>query len=97
MIKRLVKMTFKENSCEQFESIFYHYREKIASAHGCQHLELWRDVDHPNIYFTYSIWEGTDDLEQYRHSETFKVVWPLTKALFEAPAVVHTVHEKELK
>jgi heme-degrading monooxygenase HmoA len=97
MIKRLVKMTFKENSCDQFESIFYSYRDKIAGAQGCQHLELWKDIDQPNVYFTYSIWEDVADLERYRHSDTFKVVWPLTKALFESPAVVSTVYEKEKK
>lgn len=95
MIKRLVKMTFRADACEKFESIFEDYREKIAGASGCKHLELWRDVDQQNVYFTFSIWERLSDLEVYRNSETFKVVWPMTKALFDAPAVVHTVQEKQ--
>ena len=94
MIKRLVKMTFDTRHCEAFESLFDAYRSKIASAEGCTHLELWKDVNESNVYFTYSHWLEVKYLEQYRESATFKEVWPLTKKLFIAAPQVWTVEQK---
>jgi len=45
-------------------------------------LELWRDANTPNIFFTYSFWNSEDDLNAYRHSELFRKTWKETKALF---------------
>jgi len=94
MIKRLVKMTFDPALCDQFDELFERYKEKIRSTHGCSHLELWKDIDYPNVYFTYSHWDSVGHLEGYRHSTTFKEVWPMTKKLFIAPAEVWTINEK---
>jgi quinol monooxygenase YgiN len=74
--------------------LFDQYKTKIRKSDGCLHLELWKDLDRPNIYFTYSHWESLEYLNQYRDSSTFKDVWPLTKKLFIAPAEVWTVQEK---
>jgi len=94
MIKRLVKMTFDPQQCIAFEELFDQYKSKIAAAEGCTHLELWRDIHEPNVYFTYSHWREVKYLDQYRDSSTFKEVWPLTKKLFIAAPQVWTVEQK---
>lgn len=82
MIKRFVKMTFKPEHVEEFKSIFESKKELIAAVSGCSFVELLQDVDNPCVFFTYSIWDNTDSIENYRHSELFKEVWAKTKVLF---------------
>ena len=86
MVIRIVKMTFRTESAEEFEQIFNKYKDRIRSAEGCTHVSLLRDIDNPRVYFTYSHWENVDFLENYRHSAVFGEVWPQVKPLFAAPA-----------
>ncbi len=83
MIKRFVKMTFKPEHIQEFKIIFNSNKELIAAVEGCTHVELLQDVNNPCIFFTYSLWQHTDYIEQYRHSDLFKGVWAKTKVLFD--------------
>ena len=85
MIKRIVKMVFRIESCETFLHIFDSACEEIRKANGCHYLELVRDRDDPRIFFTISIWENDEALEEYRHSDLFGKTWVATKALFDEP------------
>ncbi len=93
MIKRIVKLTFKSSEIETFKAIFESKKEKIRGFEGCEHLELWQDVDHPNVFFTYSFWKDASDLEKYRHSELFKSTWKATKLLFDGKPMAWSVNE----
>ena len=75
-------MTFQEDRCNDFLAIFTTYRDAIRNQPGCTHLDLLRDVRNSNVFFTYSHWDSEEQLNAYRDSETFGVVWPKTKALF---------------
>ena len=84
MIKRIVKMTFREGEIDRFLQIFDRSSGHIRAFPGCRHLELWRCTAPANVLFTYSYWEDEDALERYRHSELFRDTWKQTKVLFEA-------------
>ncbi|UXX77819.1 antibiotic biosynthesis monooxygenase [Reichenbachiella carrageenanivorans] len=94
MIIRIVRMTFEDQYVDRFLEIFDMSKEKIRSFPGCRHLELLVDVQHPNIFSTYSMWENESDLNKYRDSELFGQVWPDTKKLFAAPAVANSYYQK---
>lgn len=84
MMKRIVKMTFDPEKVGDFKKVFNASCEKIRAFEGCEYLELWQDINQPNIFFTYSFWQGPEYLENYRQSELFKGVWSDTKKLFIA-------------
>ena len=84
MIVRIVKMSFGGSYIEEFLSIFNQNKELIRHFKGCEFLELYRDKQHNNVFFTYSYWETEEDLENYRQSILFKNVWSKTKPLFNA-------------
>lgn len=84
MLVRIVKMRFRENEIPSFLEHFDSIKNKIRNFSGCEFLELYRGQDDPTIFFTYSHWESTDDLEKYRHSDLFKGIWALTKPKFSA-------------
>lgn len=94
MIKRFVKMTFKPEHVQEFVDLFNSKKAFIAAVEGCTHLELLQDVDNPSIFFTYSIWENTECIENYRYSELFKSVWAKTKPLFSSNAEAWSLHVK---
>jgi heme-degrading monooxygenase HmoA len=75
-------MTFKPEAVEDFLKIFKNSEDKIRKMPGCCHLELWKDIDHPNIFTTFSKWDSAEDLNNYRNSQVFVEVWPKTKLLF---------------
>ena len=84
MFVRIVKMGFDPLKIEEFLSDFEVVKDKIRAFEGCQFLELYRDKDNTNTFFTYSYWTSEADLENYRHSDLFKEVWAKTKPLFNA-------------
>jgi hypothetical protein len=84
MILRIVKMTFMPQHVGNFLNLFETNRERIASFEGCTHLELWRDKDNSDIFFTYSHWKDASYLEAYRRSELFNTVWTENKNYFAA-------------
>jgi heme oxygenase (mycobilin-producing) len=82
MIKRIVKMSFQPDKVEEFKSVFKENWKLIAGFKGCKHVELLQDRTHPNMFFTFSIWETEEDLNNYRDSDLFTRVWAKTKVLF---------------
>ena len=84
MIVRIVKMSFEESYIDEFLTNFNLVKENIRCFEGCNLLELYRDKQHNNVFFTYSYWETEKDLENYRKSDLFKIVWSKTKPLFNA-------------
>jgi len=82
MIIRIVKMRFNPSDCSIFQELFETRKAQIRSFEGCTHLELWRDITDPTIFFTYSIWQSQTSLDKYRFSEFFKNTWGLTRILF---------------
>jgi heme-degrading monooxygenase HmoA len=75
-------MNFIPTKIEEFLSNFEDKKHQIRNFEGCEFLELYRDKNKTNVFFTYSIWKSEVHLENYRHSELFKAVWAETKVLF---------------
>ena len=82
MIKRIVKLTLREDAGATFIDIYEGSKEVIKGFDGCLHIELLRDISQPNIFFTFSQWENEQALDAYRNSDFFKSTWQKTKALF---------------
>lgn len=97
---RIVKMEFEPSKIDDFLKLFEERKERIASFPGCTHLELLRDKEQNNIFFTYSFWNSPADLEQYRNSEFFADTWKHTKILFKNKAAawsVDSIYNSDLK
>jgi heme-degrading monooxygenase HmoA len=90
---RIVKMHFQLGKTAEFMAMFEEIYPKISTFPGCKKLSLLRDKKTPEIFFTYSIWEGENDLENYRNSDLFCEVWKKTKAMFAHKAEAWSVDE----
>ncbi len=95
MLVRIVKLSFEPSKIEEFLANFETNKEKIRDFEGCSFLELYRDQNNTNIFFTYSYWDSKADLNNYRHSELFKNVWANTKPLFNAKPEAWSVDKLE--
>lgn len=80
MLHRIVKLTFREEHCEEFESLFETIKERIAGQEGCQGVKLLKDYEQKGVYFTFSHWDNQQALDQYRSTDLFGEVWPKVKA-----------------
>ena len=85
-IERIVKMTFKKEEITSFLNHFEGIKGKIRTFPGCTSLKLIRSVNEVGIFFTYSMWESTEALNNYRNSELFKTTWTYVKTLFSSRA-----------
>ena len=95
MLVRIVKLTFKKENIASFEAIFEENKIKIRHVEGCTFLELLQSKEAENVFFTYSYWNSTTDLENYRNSKFFKSVWNSTKLLFEDKPEAWSLMKKE--
>ncbi|MGV8815722.1 MAG: putative quinol monooxygenase [Gelidibacter sp.] len=82
MFIRIVKMSFEPSQVDEFLAYFESKKHLIRNFEGCEFLELYRDKQDTNIFFTYSYWKEESDLENYRTSELFNTVWAKTKQFF---------------
>ncbi len=82
MFVRIVKMGFDPDKIETFLQNFEKRKTKIRGFEGCMLLELYRDKNNTNQFFTYSYWTDEAALEKYRESSLFKEVWADTKIYF---------------
>ncbi|MEK6153537.1 antibiotic biosynthesis monooxygenase [Flavobacteriaceae bacterium 3-367] len=95
MLVRIVKLTFKKENIVSFEQIFKETKNTIRNFSGCSFLELYQDMNDPNVFFTYSYWDSEKDLEAYRNSDFFKQVWSRTKPLFAEKPEAWSVIKRE--
>ena len=86
-------MEFEPKNVRAFINIFKANKDKITTFDGCHSVELLRDVNAQNIFFTYSTWDSENYLNKYRESNTFKDIWSKTKPLFSNKAKAWSVEE----
>jgi quinol monooxygenase YgiN len=79
---RVVRMHFKQEHIEDFKQLFESRKELIRNFEGCTYLELWQDEADASIFYTYSIWKQSSDLECYRMSDLFQDTWSCVKKWF---------------
>lgn len=90
-------MTFQEEKTDLFLEVFSRSKLRIMHMEGCLHLELWRDIQEPNVFVTHSHWASEEALNQFRSSEFFANVWKETKALFSAKPIAYSVEKVVLQ
>lgn len=96
MIKRIVRLEFFPENTGRFEEIFQGSKQQIKAFDGCLYLELCRDVQRPNVYYTVSHWQNSDALEAYRQSTLFTETWTKTKALFSEKPRAYSLQSIEI-
>lgn len=84
MLTRLVKMQFNEDFLAEFQETFKGVQPKIAAFKGCKGVQLLQDQQQINTFFTISLWEDEDHLEDYRRSELFRETWTSIRPNFSA-------------
>ncbi len=93
MLIRIVRMTFQPDQVATFLDIFKDSQPTIRAMAGCQHVELWQDIDCPNVFVTHSHWDDAEALDAYRNSVFFKAVWTKTKMLFADKPLAFSVEK----
>ena len=93
-IVRIVRMRFSEDTINEFEAVFAKYADKISSQPGCSSVELVKDANDPFVRTTISRGDDEASLNNYRKSQLFGEVWPVTKKLFSsAPEAVSYISQ----
>ncbi|MDB5284542.1 MAG: hypothetical protein JWO06_3617 [Bacteroidota bacterium] len=86
-------MTFRADAVPAFITAFESRKALIASFEGCAGVQLLRDLNNPNSFFTYSKWVNEDALEVYRNSILFNSTWEEVKKLFGDKPEAWSVNE----
>jgi len=86
MIIRIVKMTIQPEKIDQFNRIFNDSVKLIQEYDGCLGVQLMKDVNQENVYFTISKWQTESHLNIYRKSKFFGNTWSTVKVLFAGKA-----------
>ncbi len=86
MIHRIVRMQFHKQHIDDFKGLFDQRKTKIKASAGCHGVKLLQDKNDPCIFFTFSLWESEQDLNNYRNSSFFADTWKLTKSMMESKA-----------
>ncbi len=82
MIVRIVKLIIDVEELETFLAHFTEYAPKVRGMKGCNHLEVFKDINNPGVCFTYSKWDSEEDLINYKETEVFKIIWKFAKSKF---------------
>ena len=82
MLVRIVKLSINPQNTDSFLANFEANKISIRAFEGCNFLELYRDQNNTDLFFTYSHWKSEKDLDNYRNSELFNGIWAKTKKMF---------------
>ena len=82
MFIRIVKLSFQPDKINLFLENFEKVKQKIRHFPGNNFLELYQDKENSSVFFTYSIWNEVQDLENYKNSDLFREIWAETKPFF---------------
>lgn len=93
MITRIVKMNVNELDIEKFKLLVQPYQSKILAFKGCVQVDIMRDKKNRTQFFSYSIWESEEALENYRNSKMFREIWAEIKKLLSSPTIAWTVED----
>lgn len=96
MLIRLVKLSIKTENEVKFQTMFAAKEAKIAGFDGCQSVVLLKDISknaNESVFFTKSVWQSEQHLNNYRQSDFFKATWTETKKLFLNRAEAWSVQE----
>lgn len=88
---RIVKLTFEADKTNDFLLFFDSIKHVVNNFPGCNGMKLLQDIHTPNIVMTYSLWNGEQDLENYRVSPEFKQIWGTIKPWFAQKAEAWSV------
>ena len=91
MLIRIVRMDFQTDKVDDFIAFFETIKDKIADFPGCNHVELCKDSKMDHVFYTFSRWDGEEDLEKYRHSDLFDEVWTKTKKMFGGKPLAYSL------
>jgi quinol monooxygenase YgiN len=93
MIVRIVRMEFQPNRVHDFLTVFRAAESKIRNFSGCRQMEIYRDHDRENVFYTISHWDSLQHLNDYRNSEVFHRTWEPVKELFAAAPIVYSLQK----
>ncbi len=79
-------MELNEAFALKFPAFFIKIQPKIQKFPGCKSVILQQDIHSKTTYFTISIWNSEDDLNNYRDSELFIETWKIVKPNFTEKA-----------
>jgi len=82
-ILRIVRLTFKKEHVNDFKLLFEKIRPQIESFEGCLELQIFRDNELENVFYTLSRWLSATHLEKYRNSDLFKTTWENVSRWFD--------------
>lgn len=94
MIIRLVKLTFVPSFIDDFYRIYREKEPRIGTWPGCCGVKLLQDKDNPAVYYTWSLWESEQQLNDYRHSAFFQETWAVVKKHFAAAPEARNLIER---
>ena len=94
MLLRIVRMEFKKEKVKSFLDYFHQVKEHIRNFPGCHDVQLYQDAEKENVFYTYSLWESQEALENYRNSTLFKNTWRQVKPWFSAKAMAFSLVKK---
>ena len=97
MIIRIVRMEFQTAHVDDFLAHFSTIKPLIRNFPGVQHVELHSDANHANVFYTYSKWDGVNDLETYRQSDLFKGAWNQARKWFAAKPQAYSLLQEPVE
>ena len=86
-------MEFQEDKTGDFKRIFKRQKPFIENFKGCHSVKLYKDATKHNVFYTYSLWENLQALEEYRKSEIFRKTWEEVKTLFSGKPLAFSLEE----
>ena len=75
-------MTFKPELVPDFIAHEEKIHSSILGFEGCRHLQILRDINQENVFFSYSHWDKEQNLINYRNSDFFQNTWTKLKTMF---------------
>ena len=97
MIERIVRLAFEIEKEKEFLMVFENHQVHMHNSGFCRALNLKKDIDLEGVFFTHSIWDSEEALNNYRSSVYFQDIWARIKPWFVERAQAWTLTNVEFR
>lgn len=94
-IIRVVKLTLKREHQDDFVRFFKEHQSTIEGHEGCHSVELHKTTRDEGVFFTLSLWDSEEALDDYRNSSFFKTIWPQVKLWLSEKTEAYSLIRKQ--
>lgn len=83
----LARVQVRKNKLNEFQKIMFAVEKKVKKEEGCEHFQIYQDVQNETTFSFCGIWKTSDAFKKHLQSDEFSMMLVALKLLRRNPEI----------